>query len=74
MKIILALAALAAIGSLYYMRSTATQTVLEVESVEKLFENFVLYNRKSYASLDEFQYRLNVFKNNLKLVEKLQQE
>lgn len=74
MKIILALAALAAIGSLYYMRSTASQTVLEVESVEKLFEDFVLYNRKSYASLDEFQYRLNVFKSNLKLVEKLQQE
>lgn len=72
MKIILGLTLLAAIGSVLYMRQASNQTILPEESAEKLFEDFVLYNRKSYASVGEFKNRFNIFKSNLKLVEELQ--
>jgi len=39
-----------------------------------MFEDFILSNRRSYASIDEFNFRLGVFKNNLKIAEELQKE
>lgn len=39
-----------------------------------MFEDFIMTNRKSYASVDEYNYRLGVFKKNLEIAAEIQAE
>jgi len=65
MKTILALTLIGALAGVYFMSNTTE--VLDDESVSRMFEDFIMYNRRSYFSVDEYNHRLGVFKNNLKI-------
>ena len=73
MKYTIVLLAIGALASIAYF-STPAQSNLLVDSEVAQFEQFVLYNRKSYASVNEYTHRLSVFKNNLKIAAQLQKE
>jgi len=70
MKYTIVLLAIGALASIAYF-STPAQSNLLVDSEVAQFEQFVLYNRKSYASVNEYTHRLSVFKNNLKIAAQL---
>jgi len=72
MKLAYAILAIAAIATGAYLFTTQQSSLME-DPIVKEFENFILYNRRSYASIDEFNYRLDVFKANLKIAAKLQE-
>jgi hypothetical protein len=72
MKAILGLALVGALAGVYFMANTTNQ--LSDESVARMFEDFIMTNRKSYASVDEYNYRLGVFKKNLEIAAEIQAE
>jgi xylem cysteine proteinase len=65
MKAILGMAMLAAIAGTFFM--TRTTSELSDDQVSSMFEEFISFNRRSYASLSEYNYRLGVFKKNLEI-------
>jgi len=72
MKAILGLAVLSAIAGVYLMSNTSNQ--LSDDSVSRMFEDFIMTNRRSYASVDEYNHRLGVFKKNLEIAAQIQAE
>lgn len=72
MKAILGLALIGALAGVYFMQ-TPTNQVTDDE-ISLMFENFVMENRRSYASVDEYKYRLGVFKTNLGVAAKYQED
>ena len=70
MKTILGVAMLAAIAGVFIMTRTADQ--LDDDSVSRMFEDFIMYNRRSYATVSEYKYRLGVFKQNLQIAAQIQ--
>jgi len=72
MKALLGLAMVGALVGVAIMSNTSTQ--LEDDSVSRMFEDFIMYNRRSYASVDEYNFRLGVFKKNLEIAAEIQKE
>lgn len=72
MKAILGIALIGALAGVYFMQS-ATNQVTDDE-ISLMFENFVMENRRSYASVDEYKHRLAVFKTNLGVAAKYQED
>lgn len=60
MKIILAVAAVAALTGVYMMNQASTTTNVETE-----FQDFISTYRKSYVNSETYDMRLNIFKSNL---------
>lgn len=72
MKALLGIALVAALAGVYMMNSTSSQ--LTDDSVSRMFEDFIMENRRSYASVDEYSFRLGVFKKNLEIAAQIQAE
>jgi len=72
MKAILGVALIGALAGVYFMQSPTNQVT--DDEISLMFENFVMENRKSYASVDEYKYRLGVFKSNLAIAAQIQEE
>lgn len=66
-KTLIAIALLATAANLYY-NYASTNTV---SNVEEQFKTFIMNERRSYFSKDEYSFRLGVFSENLKKVEEL---
>jgi len=72
MKAILGLALIGALAGVYFMQSPTNQVT--DDEISLMFENFVMENRRSYASVDEYKFRLGVFKTNLGIAAKYQED
>ena len=72
MKAILGLALVGALAGVYFMTNSTTE--LDNESIDRMFEDFIMENRRSYASVDEYKYRLGVFKQNLQIAAEYQKD
>lgn len=70
MKALLGLALVGALVGFALFNNTSSQ--LEDDSVSRMFEDFIMNNRRSYATVDEYQFRLGVFKKNLELAAEIQ--
>jgi C1A family cysteine protease len=69
MKVIFAVAVLAAIGGLYFASQTSTSS-----DVEEKFQNFFATYRKSYLNAETYSQRLAVFGENLNEISRLNAE
>lgn len=69
MKIILAVAAIAALAGVYMMTQNSTPTNVETE-----FQDFISTYRKSYVNSETYDQRLSVFKTNLATIERMNLE
>ncbi|WZY95031.1 hypothetical protein YC2023_067360 [Brassica napus] len=49
--------------------ATATETKQSQEEVQRMYEQWLMENRKNYNALGEKERRFNIFKDNLKLIE-----
>ncbi|XP_048630730.1 probable cysteine protease RDL3 [Brassica napus] len=49
--------------------ATATETKQGQEEVQRMYEQWLMENRKNYNALGEKERRFNIFKDNLKLIE-----
>ena len=70
MKALLGLALVGALVGFALFNNTSSQ--LEDDSASRMFEDFIMNNRRSYATVDEYQFRLGVFKKNLELAAEIQ--
>jgi hypothetical protein len=66
-KIIIAIA-LVTVAANFYLSATQTTSASDVESQ---FADFIIQERRSYFSKDEYSFRLGVFSANLKKIDEM---
>jgi len=66
-KTVLAIVALSALLVFYF----SSIQVKSINDAEDIFSKFILENRRSYFSKDEYKVRFNIFKNTLSEIDKL---